>query len=32
MTKRSENMLELEDIQYELKDLEKRLHELGESL
>ena len=25
-------MLELDDIKYELKDLEKRLKELGESL
>ena len=31
-SKECEKMLELDDIKYELKSLEKRLHELGESL
>lgn len=32
MRKGSEKMFELEDIKLELKELEKRLNELGESL
>ena len=30
--KECEKMLELDEIKYELKSLEKRLHELGDSL
>ena len=32
MQKGSEKMFELEDLKLELKELEKRLNELGESL